>query len=503
MGCDGAGVDVSRRRRVSGCVLGLLLAAALQPGCRGGAQGTEPPPGGEGDGGDDVLEAGTDAHPFPMFDGSFVVDLGVLVRPDGGVGSPGDAEVDVEVGPPGPGETCALARPWPAPVGAPLVGTTSAGVHRENLSCAGTGAGVSAPAAWWSLALPGLSHVALRLGTQGWDGVLATRTPTCATSGETCANAPPIVELPAVSGPLQVGVSGFSDGRGAYVLGAEIGPPLTVPPANASCGAATPAPLPAALTGHNFGATATSSGACPGAGEVFYRLDLPAAAPLSVRLEPLAGQSVSFAVLDTLCQRPLACGTSAVPGGAAWAGPVALAAGTFFIAAGTPGSAGAPGSFRLLAAENAACRSDADCALGSRCGDGLTCSAPAGFVATSSRTLAIPDGQGSLDVSIMLAGPAGRPARVRVRLRFAHPAVQDLVVLLTSPASPAAITVRLRDRSPGALDVVYGSDRPADGPGRLEDFGLLTGAAGTWTLHIEDRARGDPGSLSGYALEAE
>ncbi|MCK6548081.1 proprotein convertase P-domain-containing protein, partial [Myxococcota bacterium] len=104
-----------------------------------------------------------------------------------------------------------------------------------------------------------------------------------------------------------------------------------------------------------------------------------------------------------------------------------------------------------------------------------------------------------------LDGPAARPARVRVRVAIDHPYPEDLVVELFAPDVPGlgSIHVRLRDRSAGAPDVVFGPDRPAEGPGSLDDFLLVPSATGTWRLRVEDRAPGDRGALLGVSLDVE
>lgn len=436
-----------------------------------------------------------DADPIPDFDSGRPRDA-----------APRDALADrdaramIDVGPPGPGESCETARPSPLP-SAPLVSTTERSMHRMALACTGEGAGTVAPEEWSSFQLAEPRHVILRLGSDGWEGVAGVRTGTCAARAEVCSARPPVIELPSASGLVFAGVEGYSTGRGRYILTAEVSPPLAVPPPNDTCAGAIALTLPAAVEGHDFGGGTNPIASCPMGEAVFYRFTLAAPAPISIRVEPRARQEVALALLSS-CGAVVNCQRSIGRGFASVIGPTALVAGDYAIAVGTRLEDRSPGSFGLSVAAVAECRSDADCSLSQRCTNELRCGS-AGSAVISTTARAIPDGAAALEVPIVVASPASRPARLRVRVRLEHPSPQDLVIELRSPAAPSPITVRLRDRTPGALDTVYGSDRPPDGPGSLDDFGLVASARGTWTLRLEDRAVGNHGSILGFSFEVE
>jgi hypothetical protein len=414
-----------------------------------------------------------------------------------------DGEPLPDLGVPKPGEVCTLPLTWDTSATRFVLGTTTTAPHRDRLTCAGTGAGSTAPESWWSIDLSVASHLVLRLGTAGWDGVIAARTGTCADTQEICGNAPAIAEVPSARGNVFVGIEGYSSGGGPYIARAEITPPLIVPAPNGMCGGAQMLTLPQSSVGHDFGGTDLMLPQCVIAGAVYYAFDLAAPSSVSIRVEPLAGADVDMAVVDGACASVNACAQTPGRGIAERIGPLSLAAGTHVIAVGTQVALPSYGSFRVSARAGPACLSDVDCALGLQCSPNLACGPPSGTIVTSTRAYAIPDGQGALDVPIRMTGPSPRPSAVRFRLELQHPSPQDLVALLISPGGPRAITVRLRDRSEGALAAVYGSDRPPDGPGSFDDFGLLTTAQGTWTLHIEDRVLGDQGLVLRYALEVE
>jgi hypothetical protein len=447
-------------------------------------------------------EGARDMGPRPTFDGSFTVDTGV--PPDASMRLL-DGDVSVDIGPPGPGEVCGTALPWNTPDQTPIVAKTSTtDLQRDPSACMGTGAGADAPSAWWHVGLALPQHLIVRLGTGGFDGVLTIRTGTCAMTAQSCANAPPIVELPAANGDLFVGASAFSGGAGSYVLSAELGAPLHMV-ANTTCAAPQSLALPSATEAHDFGGTAAPLPGCAMLDAVYFAFTLASAGKVAIRVQPLAGQDVVVALLGSPCRgAAAACASNGGRGASETIGPLDLAPGTYGIAVGANMLDEQPGSFRLWIAGGSACVSDTACPIGQRCDPtALGCAPIPGFVKTSSAKLAIPDGIGSLDVPLDLLGPTQRPLRVRMRVVLDHPAPEDLVVELVAPPGPNAVRVRLRDRTPGPLDTVYGNDREADGPGTLEDFRLLSEGSGRWTLHIEDRTRGDSGFVSGYALEVE
>jgi hypothetical protein len=150
----------------------------------------------------------------------------------------GNRDIGVTDGPDldgGEGFSCEQALLWPAlPV--PLVGTTSSALHRGRFACAGVGGGSTAPERWVETHFAQPSHAIIRLGTEGWDAVMSVRTATCAEIAEVeCADEPTIVELPVVEGSVFIGVDGFTDGRGAFVLFGEVGPSLMVLPLDSVC----------------------------------------------------------------------------------------------------------------------------------------------------------------------------------------------------------------------------------------------------------------------------
>jgi hypothetical protein len=397
----------------------------------------------------------------------------------------------------GEGLLCEQAVAWPVPA-LPLIDTTTVSFHRGRFECAGVGGGSIAPERWIVTRFDQPTHAILRLGTGGWDAVMSVRTATCAEQGEVaCADEPAIVELPAVEGNVFIGVDGFTDGSGPFVLSGEVGPPLTVPPLDSVCELAPPATLPVHATGHNFGADpAAEIEGCPLFAPVFVPIDLPAG-ELSVRVEPRAGQDLSLAVLSE-CGATLACSAAGGAGHAEKVARLAPGAGRITIAIGSPPGARA-GSFVIAANAGAECVEDADCPLGERCDGNLACGPPAARSAVSVGA-EIPDND-KLELPLALSGSDGRPSRVRLRIAIEHEFPRDLVVTLSPPGGWPR--VRVRDRLDGALDSVYGSDRPADGPGTMFDFGLAATASGTWTLEVEDRAPGDVGRVTGAVLEVE
>jgi hypothetical protein len=413
----------------------------------------------------------------------------------------GSRDIGISDGPDldgGEGFSCEQALLWPAlPV--PLVGTTSSALHRGRFECAGVGGGTTAPERWVETHFAQPSHAIIRLGTEGWDAVMSVRTATCAELAEVeCADEPTIVELPVIEGSVFIGVDGFTDGRGAFVLSGEVGPPLTVPPLDSVCELAETAVLPVSQLGHNFGADrAREIEDCALSAPVFVPVEMRTAGDLSVRVDPNAGQDLSVALLSE-CGATLACSSSGGAGHAEKLAHLQLSAGRFTIAIGSP--AGAPeGSFTLSANVGAECVEDADCAVGERCHGNLSCGplAPKSAVSVGAD---IPDND-RLEIPLSISGSGGRPARVRLRVAIEHEFPRDLVVSLSSPGGWPR--VRVRDRLDGALDSVYGRDRPADGPGTMFDFGLAATATGTWILEIEDRAPGDVGRVTGAALEVE
>jgi hypothetical protein len=399
----------------------------------------------------------------------------------------------------GEGAYCEQAIAWPE-IELPLVATTSASVHASRFECAGLGGGAIAPERWIETRFDEPMHAIVRLGTAGWDAVMTVRTATCAPSGEVaCADAPTIVELPAISGRVFIGVDGFTDGRGPFVLSGELGPALVVPPQDSICELAATASLPVSRIGHNFGADgAAELEGCPLTAPIFVPLDLSSAGDLSVRVEPRAGQDLSLAVLSE-CGAVIACSAGGGAGHAEMLRQLSLPSGRAAIAIGSPPGAIA-GSFTIMAALGAECTADADCPLGERCTRDLACGPPASASAISLGA-EIPDND-RIELPLVLTTPIDRPpSRVRVRLAIEHEFPRDVVVTLASPGGWPI--VRLRDRLDGALDSVYGKDRPADGPGSMFDFGLAATASGTWTLGVEDRAPGDVGRVTGVVLEVE
>jgi hypothetical protein len=453
-------------------------------------------------------QAGDDREPMDAFSGLDAlggVDAIVLTDAEGRDARPTslDGGVLPDLGPAQPGEACETALPWDVQARDFIIGTTTRAEHRDRLTCVGPGAGAIAPENWRWIDVVGPKHLILRLGTAGWDGVIAARTATCSQDNEACGNAPAILELPLVrTSSVLIGIQGFSDGRGPYIVRAQLGPALFIP-SNASCATPDDLSLPESREAHDFGGNDLMLSGCEIASAMYYRLHVATAGMYSFRVAPLARQDVELGLLADCGGPAISCARTARRGSAQTIGPINLAAGLYVLAVGTRAAAPTPGSFMLSVRANAQCRSDLDCAIDRICDDRLSCSPPAGLMATSTASRAIPDGQGALDLPLRLPGPGRRPTHVRVRLELSHPSPQDLVVTLTSPPSPDPITVRLRDRSPGELALVYGADREPDGPGSFDDFGLVSSSTGTWTLHVEDRVLGDPGFVLRYSLEVE
>src|SRR5262249_24869001 len=200
-------------------------------------------------------------------------------------------------------------------------------------------------------------------------------------------------------------------------------------------------------------------------------------------------------------EEAITCGSTPGRGVAERIDRLMVPAGRWIVAVGTRTARPANGSFTLDISEDALCTRDSECALGAACIAGLACAPELGFVATSTVRMDIPDG-GRIEIPLEILGPTSRVARVRARVVFEHPYPEDLVIELRSPG-PQPIVVRLRDSSAYEADVTYGRERPADGPGHLEDFTLVETATGTWSLSIEDRAIGDRGFVTGIVLGVE
>lgn len=457
------------------------------------------------DGGAEDAGVELDARPgrdsAVVLDGAVVPDLGVRLDASSGRDAlPSDAELLAEdAGPAGTGESCATAFSWLTAGDDVLVATTSSAAHREQLSCSAGGPSATAPEHWWGFELTEPTRVVVRLGTLGWDGVLAARTGTCAPSAESCSDVPPTVELPSAAGAIFLGVEGFQTARGTYALHAELFPPYG-PALNSPCANAEHiAELPAASSAHNYAASPLDAEACPLEGAVYWTFDSDGQSPVSLRVTPELGQDVDVAVLAGCDGAVIACGRAGGRGASEVLGPLSLPAGRWTLAVGSRVERPVPGSFSLSLGRAADCRRDADCPMGESCTALLSCGAGATWTVTSTETRTIPDGSGSIRVPLFVAGPPGRPVHVRARVAFDHPYPADLVVELIAPGEPE-VRVRLRDRSDGPADVTYGADVPASGPGALADFMITPSAAGTWTLSVEDRAPGDRGALTGVAL---
>lgn len=416
-----------------------------------------------------------DARPRDLGPGPDLGSIDAGSRPEAGV-------LDLGV-PAEPGEICELARPWS---GAPLVASTTVSRHRARLVCSAPGAAGRAPEAWWRLAAGAQpERIRLEVGAAGFSASVATRPAGCERAGERCAAAPPVLELPVVSVDLPVAVEGFSGGAGRYVLVAERGPPLTLPPRNAACDRAPALEVGTSTLGHDFSAPAATA-TCELDAAVYY-LAPPAGTRVVIRAR--GGQRLAAAWLPACGGAPVAC-ASAEPGDRAL--ELVAPSGASHLAVGHRGEVS--GSFALGAARSG-CLLDRDCPLGQICSAGAC--AGSGAVVDATRR-PIPD-LGELEVPLAIDAGPSRGARVRVRIALEHPFPEDLVVTLRSPSG---ITVRLRDRRPGALDAVYGADRAPDGPGRLLDFGVGP-VTGIWQLRVRDAAAGDTGALLGVALEVE
>jgi hypothetical protein len=426
-------------------------------------------------------EAGAgDARP----DGSVVLDVGAE---DGG-------ELDGAIRDGGE-RTCEAPIAWPDPK-IPIVDTTAGADHRERFSCSGVGAGAVAPEGWVAVKLEAPTHAIFRLGTDGWDGVLSARTATCADAAEVaCADEPSIVELTGAVGLVYLGVEGFARGAGPFAISAFLGDALSTPPVNTICGSSPDVTLPLRAFAHNFGAT-SSIAACDLASAVYFPMEVSSADLLSARIEPLSEGDVGLAVLDG-CGAVIACAASGGDGVSEVIDGLAVSPGRYAIVAGSAAGTREQ-SFELMSRAGARCVRDADCALGARCGPNLECG-PIGSGVTVAGPIPIPD-DGEVSVPILVSIPIERPT-IRIRVAVEHPLPADLVVDLVAPGGRPI--VRLRDRLDGALDSVYGRDRPADGPGSLDDFRMVSTASGTWTLRVRDRALGDEGSVEGVVLEVE
>jgi hypothetical protein len=472
--------------RLRPSILVLLFFAACSDG--------QDPDGGSGDLGE-LLDGGnsdaTDALPS---------DRG----PDGGDAEPEDAGVEdlglpLDSGLAGAGESCLTAHAWPEGQEA-LVGTTSASLHREQLSCAGSGAGATAPEEWWLLELDRPQSVTLRLGTDRWDGVLGARTSTCTLDRETCADNPSMIELPNVEQRVYVAVDGFSTGNGRYVLTRELGEPWQVPPSNTTCTAAESILASNVIRAHNFGGEVEAIAPCNLTSAVFYSIETTGA-PLSIRAMPSAAHDVELALLSECGQEAIACASTPGRGVPERFDAAEVPAGRYVLAVGTRVARPAPGSFELSISESASCAVDRDCPLDELCLDTFACAPAPGFTATSTARLAIPDG-GELSIPLRMFGPSSRPREVYVRVQLEHDYLEDLVVELQSPG-PSPFVVRLRDRTAYEADVSYGRERPADGVGSLADFALAETATGAWSLVVRDRAVGDRGFVTGVVLGVE
>src|SRR5688572_5959508 len=99
--------------------------------------------------------------PDAIVDGDASTDAGNQDATDG----------DVPLFDGGDGVLCEQAIAWPF-IGAPLVATTSASIHRDRFQCAGVGGGSIAPERWVEARFDQPTHAIVRLGTAGWDAVM-------------------------------------------------------------------------------------------------------------------------------------------------------------------------------------------------------------------------------------------------------------------------------------------------------------------------------------------
>ena len=98
----------------------------------------------------------------------------------------------------------------------------------------------------------------------------------------------------------------------------------------------------------------------------------------------------------------------------------------------------------------------------------------------------IPSG-GSISHSLHINNLLSVPEDVVIALDIAHPRKQDLVVTLTAASNTSATLWDQQQDPPSYVYETWGIERDNE-------------VNGTWTLHIEDKGQGDPGTLIGFVL---
>jgi hypothetical protein len=98
----------------------------------------------------------------------------------------------------------------------------------------------------------------------------------------------------------------------------------------------------------------------------------------------------------------------------------------------------------------------------------------------------IPSG-GSISHSLHINNLLSVPEDVVIELDIAHPRKQDLIVTLTAASNTSATLWDRQQDPPNYVYETWGIERDNE-------------VNGTWTLHIEDKGQGAPGTLIGFVL---
>ncbi|MBC8478540.1 S8 family serine peptidase, partial [bacterium] len=129
----------------------------------------------------------------------------------------------------------------------------------------------------------------------------------------------------------------------------------------------------------------------------------------------------------------------------------------------------------------------------------LTVGTPPEFTECNSTTYSIPDNNPTGINSPITLSQNVTIVDIEVYVSITHTYRGDLLVRLTSPDGT---NVTLHNRSGGSANNIvgwYDSELAVDGPGSLSDF-YGESTPGTWTLHVDDNAGWDTGTLNEWCL---
>jgi subtilisin family serine protease/subtilisin-like proprotein convertase family protein len=132
----------------------------------------------------------------------------------------------------------------------------------------------------------------------------------------------------------------------------------------------------------------------------------------------------------------------------------------------------------------------------------ITIGTPPSFTECNSTNYSIPDNNATGINSPLNITEDVDITDLRVYVDITHTWIGDLLVRVTSPSGTQVV---LHNRSGGSDDNIvgwYDTELSVDGPGSLDDF-LGESSQGSWTLHIDDNADYDTGTLNEWCLYIE